>query len=306
MESKRSFKKIAKAALCGLALASSSYQADAFTFPASNGLSKLNTKSMSTRLVPRMADTRVFTFDTNVFEKRTVELSGTREDLVKGGRDLFPLIPEAFKNVKKIGVIGWGSQGPAQAMNLRDTIEDCGADISMKIGLRQGSSSWSEAEAAGFEVGDMYDVISESDLVVTLISDAACASEYKKIFKAMKPGSTLGLSHGFLLGHLESLGEEFPDNINVILVAPKGMGPSVRRLYEQGKTTNGAGINASFAVHKDVTGDATEIALGWGIALGSPFMFKTTLTEEYKSDIYGERCILLGAIHGIVESLFRR
>merc|ERR1719410_2861767 len=84
------------------------------------------------------------------------------------------------------------------------------------------------------------------------------------------------------------------------------MGPSVRRLYEQGKEVNGAGINSSFAVHQDVSGRATEIALGWGIALGSPFMFETTLRSEYKSDIYGERGILLGAVHGIVEALFRR
>ncbi|CAN0498707.1 unnamed protein product [Laminaria digitata] len=84
------------------------------------------------------------------------------------------------------------------------------------------------------------------------------------------------------------------------------MGPSVRRLYEQGKTVNGSGINASFAVHQDVTGKATEVALGWSIALGSPFSFPTTLTDEYRSDIYGERGILLGAVHGIIETLFRR
>lgn len=176
----------------------------------------------------------------------------------------------------------------------------------------------------------------------------------------IKPGATLGLSHGFLLGHLvcpplqtpvvsspypffpsisalslrkgltspsrpicprtaptlipppfsglfqESRGETFRKDINVILIAPKGMGPSVRRLYEQGKSVNGAGINASFAVHQDATGRATEIALGWGIAIGSPFIFETTLQDEYRSDIYGERGILLGAVHGIVEGLFRR
>jgi ketol-acid reductoisomerase len=119
-------------------------------------------------------------------------------------------------------------------------------------------------------------------------------------------GATLGLSHGFLLGYLESVGEKFPDNINVVAVCPKGMGPSVRRLYEQGKTVNGSGINASFAVHQDIDGRATDIALGWSVALGSPFSFLTTLTDEYKSDIYGERGILLGAVHAIVETLVRR
>jgi len=122
----------------------------------------------------------------------------------------------------------------------------------------------------------------------------------------MKPGATLGLSHGFLLGIMKNDGAEFRDDINVVLVAPKGMGPSVRRLYEQGKDVNGAGINASFAVHQDFTGDATDIALGWSVALGSPFTFATTLEMEYRSDIYGERGILLGGVHGIVESLYTR
>ncbi|KAL8051952.1 hypothetical protein ABFX02_06G181200 [Erythranthe guttata] len=122
----------------------------------------------------------------------------------------------------------------------------------------------------------------------------------------MKPNSILGLSHGFLLGHLQSMGLDFPKNISVIAVCPKGMGPSVRRLYVQGKEINGAGINASFGVHQDADGRATDVALGWSVALGSPFTFATTLEQEYKSDIFGERGILLGAVHGIVESLFRR
>ena len=122
----------------------------------------------------------------------------------------------------------------------------------------------------------------------------------------MKPGATLGLSHGFLLGVMASDGETFREDINVVLVAPKGMGPSVRRLYEQGKDVGGSGINASFAVHQDATGNATDIALGWSVALGSPFTFATTLEMEYRSDIFGERGILLGGVHGIVESLYRR
>ena len=181
----------------------------------------------------------------------------------------------------------------------------------MTIGLREGSSSFKDARAVGFSeekgtLGEMYQVIKDSDLVILLISDAAQAKLYKSIFAALKPGATLGLSHGFLLGYLESIGEKFPASNDVVAVCPKGMGPSVRRLYEQGKSKKGAGINASFAVHQDKSGKATDIALAWAIALGSPFVFKTTMTEEYKSDIYGERGILLGAVHGIVEGLFRR
>jgi ketol-acid reductoisomerase len=247
-------------------------------------------------------------FQTNIFEKEKITLGDTTEYIIRGGRHLFPLLPKAFDGIKQIGVIGWSSQGPAQAQNLRDSLE--GTDIKVVVGLRENSSSIPGAEAAGFTrnngtLGEMYQVIHESDLVLLLISDAAQAQNFQKIFDAMRPGTTLGLSHGFLLGHLKNVGRYFPDNINVIAVCPKGMGPSVRRLYEQGKEVNGAGINCSFAVEQDVNGKATDYALAWAVALGAPFAFQTTLESEYKSDIFGERGILLGAIHGIVESLYR-
>ncbi|MEM7034667.1 MAG: ketol-acid reductoisomerase [Chloroflexota bacterium] len=247
-------------------------------------------------------------FQTDIFEKEKIQLGDTEEYIIRGGRHLFPLLPRAFAGIKQIGVIGWSSQGPAQAQNLRDSLE--GTDITVKVGLREGSSSIPGAEAAGFTkengtLGEMYQVISESDLTVLLISDAAQAQNYKEIFAALKPGSTLGLSHGFLLGHLTNIGAKFPENVNVIAVCPKGMGPSVRRLYEQGKEVNGAGINCSFGIEQDIDGRATDIALGWAVSLGAPFTFMTTLESEYKSDIFGERGILLGAIHGIVESLYR-
>ena len=250
-------------------------------------------------------------FTSSIFKTQDVQFADTTETIVKGGRDLFPLLPKAFDGVKKIGVIGWGSQAPAQAQNLRDSLAEAGADATVSIGLRQGSSSFEEARECGFSedkgtLGEMFAVIKESDLVILLISDAAQARLYKEIFAAMKPGATLGLSHGFLLGYLESIGESFPADMDVIAVCPKGMGPSVRRLYEQGKDVNGAGINSSFAVHQNKSGKAAELALGWGVALGSPFMFETSLKSEYCSDIYGERGILLGAVHGIVESLYRR
>ena len=126
------------------------------------------------------------------------------------------------------------------------------------------------------------------------------------MFESLRPGATLGLSHGFLIGHLKNVGAKLPANINVIAVCPKGMGPSVRRLYVQGKEVNGAGINASIAIHQDIDGRATDYALGWSVALGSPYTFETTLESEYKSDIYGERGILLGAVHGVIEALYRR
>ncbi|WP_017314811.1 ketol-acid reductoisomerase [Mastigocladopsis repens] len=247
-------------------------------------------------------------FSTKTFEKEKIILAGKEEYIVRGGRHLFPLLPKAFEGIHQIGVIGWSSQGPAQAQNLRDSL--VGTNIKVKVGLRKNSSSIPLAEKAGFTrvngtLGEMYEVISESDLSILLISDAAQAENYQQIFEAIRPGATLGLSHGFLLGHLKNIDESFPENINVIAVCPKGMGPSVRRLYEQGKDINGAGINSSFAIHQDVNGKATDYAIGWAVAIGSPTIFQTTLESEYKSDIFGERGILLGAIYGIVESLYR-
>lgn len=248
-------------------------------------------------------------FESKVFETEVIKLANTEEMIVRGGRDKFTLLPRAFAGISQVGVIGWGSQGPAQAQNLRDSLE--GTDVKVKIGLRSGSSSMASAREAGFTeengtLGEMWEVVAESDMVVLLISDAAQIDNYKKVFETMKDGATLGLSHGFLLGYLESVGEYFPENINVVGVCPKGMGPSVRRLYVQGKEVNGAGINTSFAVEQDIDGKATDQALGWAVAIGAPYVFMTTLGSEYRSDIFGERCILLGAVHGIVEALFRR
>ena len=248
-------------------------------------------------------------FDSKIFTKDVIAVADGKESVVKGGRDLFPLVHQIFSDVAQIGVIGWGSQGPAQAQNLRDTL--AGTNTRVTIGLRKGSGSVDKARAAGFTedsgtLGEMLEVVAGSDIVLLLISDAAQTQLYPEVFAAMKPGATLGLSHGFLLGHLTSAGEDFPANINVIAVCPKGMGPSVRRLYVQGAEVNGAGINSSFAVHQNIDGKATDYAIAWAIALGSPYCFQTTLESEYKSDIFGERGILLGAVHGIVEALYQR
>lgn len=248
-------------------------------------------------------------FETKVFTKETIEVAGTSEAIVRGGRHLLPLLPQALEGVSQIGVIGWGSQGPAQAQNLRDSL--AGTDITVKVGLRAGSSSMDAAREAGFTeesgtLGEMFDVVAESDFVILLISDAAQAALYPQVFEKLRAGATLGLSHGFLLGHLRNVGDDFPDDVNVVAVCPKGMGPSVRALYVQGAEVNGAGINASFAIQQDVNGRATDHALAWSVALGSPYTFQTTMESEYRSDIFGERGILLGGVHGLVEALYRK
>lgn len=246
----------------------------------------------------------------SVFKLDTVEFTGGTEQILRGGRDKFPLLHQAFAGVKQIGFIGWGSQGPAQSQNLRDTLKSIGSDIVVKVGLRDGSESFAKAREAGFSeedgtLGEMFEVIADSDIVIVLISDGAQAEGWRDILGAMKPGATLGLSHGFLLGYLESQGSSFPSDISVIMMAPKGMGRSVRLLYEQGAETEGAGINSSVAVVNDVDGRALDYALGWAVGTGSPATFFTTMKQEVISDLFGERAMLLGGLWGASEALYR-
>ncbi|MGW6283271.1 ketol-acid reductoisomerase [Kribbella sp. NPDC055071] len=248
------------------------------------------------------------TLTSSVFRTETMTVPGGTETIVRGGRDLFPLLEQALHGARRIGVIGWGPQGRAQAQNLRDSL--AGTDITVSVGLRPGSSSADDARKHGFTeengtLGDWLEVAADSDLVILLMADAALAANHPQIFEVLKPGATIGLSHGFLLGHLKAIGSDFPVGHPVIAVCPKGMGDSVRRLYQQGATINGAGINASIAVHADPDGHGTDRALAWSIGLGSPYTFATTLRDEYHSDIVGERAILLGAVHGLVEAMYR-
>ncbi|MEV6104347.1 ketol-acid reductoisomerase [Streptomyces sp. NPDC051940] len=247
-------------------------------------------------------------FTSTVFTPESMSVPGGTETVLRGGRHLFPLLPQAFAGVRRIAVLGWGPQGRAQARNLRDSL--AGTDITVAVGLRPGSASAADARAHGFTeadgtLGDWLEVASGADLVILLVADAALAAHHEEVFAALRPGATIGLSHGFLLGHLTAAGGDFPPGHGVIAVCPKGMGDSVRRLYEQGEQINGAGINASFAVHADPDGHAVDRALAWSVALGAPYTFRTTLRSEYLSDIVGERAVLLGAVHGLVECLYR-
>jgi ketol-acid reductoisomerase len=245
----------------------------------------------------------------DVFDVIEIDLAGCPERVLVGGRHLFPLLPKAFAGISRIGVIGWGPQGRAQALNLRDSL--AGTGIMVAVGLRAGSTSFDEARAEGFSEADgtldeMFAVIRGSDLVILLIADAALAELADAVFASLRPGAIVGVSHGYLLAHLQLSGRTFPPDVSVVAACPKGMGVSVRRLYEQGRDTDGAGINASVAVHADVDGRATDVALGWAVALGAPYVFWTTLEDEYCSDIVGERAILLGIPHAIAEAVYRR
>ena len=150
-------------------------------------------------------------------------------------------------NIKKIGVIGWGSQGQAQAMNLRDTLNKLNLDIPILIGLRKNSNSKKEASNLGFKVDNIETVLSSCDLNLMLVSDNAQSENFEEYFSCLKPQSTLGFSHGFLLGHLKNIKRDFPKDNNIIMVAPKGMGLTVRSEFLCGR-----GIISSIGVDNDV------------------------------------------------------
>ncbi|KAG6737976.1 hypothetical protein POTOM_059508 [Populus tomentosa] len=218
-------------------------------------------------------------FETFVFKKEKIIIAGHDKNIVRGGKDVFPLLPDAFQGIIQIGVIGWVSQGSVQAQNLRDALAEAMSDI--KVGLEKDSCSFAEARAAGFTeesdtLGDIWETISCSDLVLLLISNAAQAGVYERVFSHMKPNSILGLSHGFLIEHLQSKGLDFPKHISVIAVCPEVEAHSARRDYVHGQNINGAGINSGIAVHQDIDGRGTDVALGWSVAIGSPLTFATT------------------------------
>ena len=249
------------------------------------------------------------TFKSTTFKDqiKTVKIGDTTETVLSGyysdGTRNLSGLKKAFKGVDQLAVIGWSSQGPAQAQNLRDSFKTAGVPAKVVVGLRKSSKSRKSANKAGFNEADgtlltPEQALKTSDMVLFLIADAAMAEYGQKMIAQMKTGSTVGLSHGFYVGHLKNIGQSFRKDVDVVGVCPKGMGPSVRRLYEQG-----SGINNSFAVVQGGV-SAQDKALGWSVALGAPYTFKTTLQNEWKSDIFGERAMLLGGVHGVVEALY--
>ena len=238
----------------------------------------------------------------NVFKIKNINVNGYNEVLIKGGHNKFNLLNKGFRDIKQIGIIGWGSQAPSQALNLRDSLNSIGSDIKIKVGLRENSNSLKQITE--FETGTINEVLRESDFNIILISDYAQSLLYKDIFDNVRPGTTIGFSHGFILGHLKNIKKQFPKDINVIMMAPKGMGPTLRDKYLEG-----SGINSSISIEQTTikgTFNASDIALAWAVGVGSPYIFKTNMEKEYISDIFGERAILLGGVHGIVEYLYRK
>ena len=220
-----------------------------------------------------------------------INFGGVEENVVT--REEFPLekAREVLKN-ETIAVIGYGVQGPGQSLNLRDN------GLNVIVGQREGSKSWEKAVADGWEPGKTLFGIEEAaeraTIIQYLLSDAGQIAVWPTIEKHLTPGKALYFSHGFGITYKERTGIVPPAGVDVILIAPKGSGTSLRRMFLEGR-----GLNSSYAVFQDATGRAFERVVALGIGVGSGYLFETDFKREVYSDLTGERGTLMGAIQGI-------
>ncbi len=225
-----------------------------------------------------------------------INFGGVEEDVVT--REEFPLskAQEVLKD-EVVAVLGYGVQGPAQALNMRDN------GINVIIGQRENSHSWEKALKDGWVPGETLFSLEEATrrgtIIQFLVSDAGQKITWPKVKACLKSGDALYFSHGFAVVYSDQTGVVPPEDVDVILVAPKGSGTSVRANF-----LDGSGINSSYAVHQDATGRATERTLALGIAVGSGYLFPTTFQNEVYSDLTGERGVLMGALAGIMEAQY--
>ena len=225
-----------------------------------------------------------------------LNFGGVEENVVT--RDEFPMAKaREVLSEETIAIIGYGVQGPGQALNLRDN------GFNVIVGQRQPSKSWDKAVADGWVPGETLFSIEEAaqrgTVVQYLLSDAAQISQWETVKAQLNPGDALYFSHGFGITYNDRTGILPPANVDVILVAPKGSGTSLRRLFVEGR-----GLNSSFAIHQDATGKAWERVVALGIGIGSGYLFETTFKHEVYSDLTGERGTLMGAIQGIFEAQY--
>lgn len=226
-----------------------------------------------------------------------LNFGGKKEEVIT--RKEFPL--SRARNVLKnetLAVIGYGVQGPAQALNLKDN------GFNVIIGqAREFKQDWDRAVKDGWVPGktlfDVEEAARRGTIIKMLVSDAAQRAIWPKIKKCLNPGDALYFSHGFSIVYKDQTKVIPPKNVDVIMVAPKGSGTSVRRNF-----LAGTGINSSFAVYQDATGRARERCLAVGIGIGSGYLFPTTFQREVYSDLTGERGVLMGALAGVMEAQY--
>jgi len=221
---------------------------------------------------------------------------GVEEEVVT--RAEFPL--EKARQVLKdevVAVLGYGVQGPAQALNMRDN------GIRVIVGQKAASTSWDRAIADGWIPGvtlfSLEEATERATVVQFLVSDAGQKTMWPSIKPRLRKGAALYFSHGFAVVYRDQTGVIPPDYVDVILVAPKGSGRSVRANF-----LDGSGINSSYAVHQDYTGRALQRTLALAMAVGSGYLFPTTFEHEVFSDLTGERGILMGALAGVMEAQY--
>lgn len=225
----------------------------------------------------------------------TLNFGGIDETVVT--REEFPL--EKAREVLKgetLAVLGYGVQGPGQSLNLRDN------GFNVIIGQRQGKT-YDKAVADGWKPGETLFSIEEAcqraTVIMCLLSDAAVLEQWQVIKKHLSAGKALYFSHGFAITWPDRTGVVPPADVDVIMVAPKGSGASLRSMFLEGR-----GVNSSFAVEQDATGHALDRCLALGIGIGSGYLFETTFKREAVSDLTGERGALMGAIEGLFQAQY--
>ncbi|MCD8172741.1 MAG: ketol-acid reductoisomerase [Alistipes sp.] len=226
-----------------------------------------------------------------------MNFGGVEENVVT--REEFPLdkAREVLKD-ETIAVIGYGVQGPGQSLNLKDN------GFNVIVGQRKDSKTWDKAVADGWVPGESLFEIEEAcqraTIIQYLLSDAAQIALWPTIKKHLTPGKALYFSHGFAVTYKERTGIVPPADVDVILVAPKGSGTSLRRLFLEGR-----GLNSSYAIFQDATGRAFERVITLGIGVGSGYLFETDFKREVYSDLTGERGTLMGCIQGIFAAQYQ-
>ncbi len=226
----------------------------------------------------------------------TINFGGINETVIT--REEFPL-SKALETLKNdtIAIIGYGVQGPGQSLNLKDN------GFNVIVGQRKGGKSWDKAVSEGWIEGkDLFEIeeaCEKATIIQYLLSDAGQIQSWPTIKKHLTTGKTLYFSHGFGITYHEQTGIIPPKDVDVILVAPKGSGTSLRRLFLAGQ-----GLNSSFAIYQDYTGKAKEKVVSLGIGVGSGYLFETDFKKEVFSDLTGERGILMGALAGLFEAQY--
>ena len=205
---------------------------------------------------------------------------------------------KAVLAAETIAVIGYGVQGPGQALNLKDN------GFNVIVGQRKNSATWDKAVADGWKPGkDLFEIeeaCEKGTIIQYLLSDAGQIALWPVVRKHLTAGKALYFSHGFGITYNDRTGIVPPPDVDVILVAPKGSGTSLRRLFLEGR-----GLNSSYAVYQDATGRAYDRTFALGVGIGSGYLFETTFKKEVFSDLTGERGTLMGAIQGIFAAQYQ-